>query len=275
MAARPNTHRRNVRAVTPIGNVGRNVASVAIAAGLVFGGGALASADETKSANADKATETAAAPTTEVLNSSTVNAQAVAPTAKIPAVQVKNNENFGTAEVPADQIKVEVPVERVEAPAPEQAEVRQDRRANRSQTRRSVREEQRQGAGPETTEGQASPQSAPPSVASNSIIATAMSGTGVPYVWGGTSRSGWDCSGFVQWVFRQHGINLPRVASAQAAYGRRIPASEARPGDLMYKPGHIAIYAGNGMLIDAGNKRVGTSYRKIYRGNWSYHRVTK
>jgi cell wall-associated NlpC family hydrolase len=49
-----------------------------------------------------------------------------------------------------------------------------------------------------------------------------------------------------------------------------ISKSEARPGDLLYKPGHIAIYAGGDQLIDAGNKRVGTTERHIYSGSWTY-----
>nr|WP_276548053.1 C40 family peptidase [Brachybacterium muris] len=107
----------------------------------------------------------------------------------------------------------------------------------------------------------------------SSILATARSGIGTPYVFGGTSPSGWDCSGFVQWVYAQHGISLPRGASDQAAAGRVIPRSEARPGDLVYKPGHIGIYAGGNQFVDAGNSRVDTTERKIYSGNWTFIRV--
>ncbi len=92
-------------------------------------------------------------------------------------------------------------------------------------------------------------------------------------MFGGTSPSGWDCSGFVQWVYAQHGISLPRGASDQAAAGRVIPRSEARPGDLVYKPGHIGIYAGGNQFVDAGNSRVDTTERKIYSGNWTFIRV--
>ena len=92
-------------------------------------------------------------------------------------------------------------------------------------------------------------------------------------MYGGTSTSGWDCSGFVQWVYAQHGINLPRGAAGQAAAGTVIPRSEAKPGDLVYKPGHIGIYAGGNKFVDAGNSRVDTSERNIYSGSWTFIRV--
>ena len=115
--------------------------------------------------------------------------------------------------------------------------------------------------------------SAPSAAKGSSILATARSGIGTPYVFGGTSPSGWDCSGFVQWVYGQHGIDLPRGANAQGASGTVIPRSQAQPGDLVFKPGHIGIYAGNGQFVDAGNPRVDTSERDIYSGSWTFVRV--
>ena len=86
-------------------------------------------------------------------------------------------------------------------------------------------------------------------------------------------RSVGRCSGFVQWVYAQHGVNLPRGAGDQAAAGTVISRSEARPGDLVYKPGHIGIYAGGNQFVDAGNSRVDTSERNIYSGSWTFIRV--
>ena len=114
---------------------------------------------------------------------------------------------------------------------------------------------------------------APSAGKGSSILATARNGIGVPYVYGGSTTSGWDCSGFTAWVYAQHGVTLPHSAGAQAAMGTKVSASEARPGDLVYKPGHIGIYAGGNMFVDAGNKRVDTSERNIYSGNWTFIRI--
>jgi cell wall-associated NlpC family hydrolase len=97
------------------------------------------------------------------------------------------------------------------------------------------------------------------------IVATAKSMVGTPYVWGGTSTSGWDCSGFVQWVYAQHGIDLPRVTTAQAA--ALTPTSNPKPGDLVLQNGgsHIGIYLGDGQMISALNPGEGT---KVHPTSW-------
>ncbi|WP_026927665.1 NlpC/P60 family protein [Granulicoccus phenolivorans] len=93
------------------------------------------------------------------------------------------------------------------------------------------------------------------------ILAYARSKIGSRYVWGASGPSTFDCSGLVQAAYRSAGINLQRTSDQQAAGGKRISKSQARPGDLVYWPGHIAIYAGNGQIIDAGNSRTGVSQR--------------
>lgn len=93
------------------------------------------------------------------------------------------------------------------------------------------------------------------------VLSIAKQYTGVPYVWGGTTPRGWDCSGYTRFVYRHVGVNLPRNSSGQRHAGKTVSYSEARPGDIIWKPGHVGIYAGNGMMYDAGSKRTGTSYR--------------
>ncbi|MEU6013482.1 NlpC/P60 family protein [Streptomyces sp. NPDC047515] len=77
---------------------------------------------------------------------------------------------------------------------------------------------------------------------------------GRPYIWGANGPAGFDCSGLMQWAYAQAGVSLPRTSQAQRYAGRRVPLSEARPGDLVvYRAdaGHIGMYVGNGQVIHA------------------------
>ncbi|MGM0930146.1 MAG: NlpC/P60 family protein [Actinomycetota bacterium] len=91
-----------------------------------------------------------------------------------------------------------------------------------------------------------------------SIVDIAMQGLGTPYVWGGTSTSGWDCSGFTQWVYSQVGVDLPRTSQMQG--GALTPTSSPKAGDLVVQNGgaHIGIYLGGGKMISALNPSQGT-----------------
>lgn len=90
-------------------------------------------------------------------------------------------------------------------------------------------------------------------------ISTGMSYLGTPYVWGGNSRSGLDCSGLVQQTYAAMGIDLPRLSADQIRAGQRVSFDQLRPGDLVgwdnssrnNGADHIAIYAGNGKIIEA------------------------
>ncbi len=95
------------------------------------------------------------------------------------------------------------------------------------------------------------------------VLAIAKQYVGTPYVSGGSSPSGWDCSGFTSYVYGKVGVKLPRTSGAQRGAGKTVSRSAAKPGDIIWSPGHVGIYAGNGMMYDAGNPRVKTSYRSI------------
>lgn len=87
------------------------------------------------------------------------------------------------------------------------------------------------------------------------IIATAMQYIGVPYVWGGTTPAGFDCSGLVQYVFAQNGISLPRTTYDQIAVVQQVSLVALQPGDLVFwggaSPYHVGIYIGDGQYIHA------------------------
>ena len=96
----------------------------------------------------------------------------------------------------------------------------------------------------------------------DAIITTAKKYIGVPYVWGGTTPSGFDCSGFVQYVFKAHGISLNRTCVTQYKHGTYVSKSNLKPGDLVffqntYKSGisHVGIYVGNGQFIHASSSK--------------------
>lgn len=95
-------------------------------------------------------------------------------------------------------------------------------------------------------------------VEGSQIVALAEQSLGVPYVWGGNSlSSGVDCSGLVQQVYSKFGINLPRTTYDQVGQGQAVGLDNLQPGDLVFfdqsseGPGHVGIYAGNGMMIEA------------------------
>ncbi|QAT38867.1 C40 family peptidase [Clostridium sp. JN-9] len=95
------------------------------------------------------------------------------------------------------------------------------------------------------------------SISSNSVVAYAANFIGTPYVWGGTSpRPGFDCSGFVQYVYGHFGVSLDRSTYEQIHDGAEVPLNSIQPGDLVFfgsydSPHHVGIYVGNGMYIHA------------------------
>lgn len=112
--------------------------------------------------------------------------------------------------------------------------------------------------------------SAIPDARRQEIVNYALQFVGNPYVWGGTSLTkGADCSGFVQSIYRDFGISLPRVACDQANAGIRISAKEAQPGDLIFYADngciyHVVMYIGNNQVVHASSASTGIKVSKVY-----------
>jgi cell wall-associated NlpC family hydrolase len=240
------------------GTIGRSAAVLTAASGLVLTAGlpaqAYAGNIETESYTAPAA-QTAAAPaaaeapaaasakTHTVLPGDTLGNIAAQYGVSLDDVFAANGLNAGSIIYPGDSIKLSGTAQAAPAAAAAQSDA----------------------TGSGFSVSTASVSIKPASAAGSGIVGLAKSMVGTPYVWGGTSTSGWDCSGFVQWVYAQHGISLPRVTTDQAA--ALTPTSNPQPGDLVLQNGgsHIGIYLGGGQMVSALNPSEGT---KIHPTSW-------
>jgi cell wall-associated NlpC family hydrolase len=108
-----------------------------------------------------------------------------------------------------------------------------------------------------------------PNFSLDQVVAVAKQYIGVPYVYGGASPAGFDCSGFTQFVYAQFGVALPHSASRQGSGGTAIAASAALPGDLVIMDGggHVGIYLGGNSMIDAPVPGETVGIHAIYTSN--------
>lgn len=119
------------------------------------------------------------------------------------------------------------------------------------------------------------------SLSSNAVVAYAANFIGTPYVWGGTSpRPGFDCSGFVQYVYGHFGIGLSRSTYTQINDGVEVPTNSLQPGDLVFfgsynSPHHVGIYVGNGMYIHAPQTGDSVKISSLSRSDFSRARRIK
>lgn len=114
-----------------------------------------------------------------------------------------------------------------------------------------------------------------PAVSGNAVLAIAYRYIGVPYVSGGTTPAGFDCSGYTQYVYAQLGISIPRTSSAQRYAGTVVSRDEMQPGDLLWWPGHVGLYAGDGQYIGARSPGVPLKVSPIYDQGYIAIRIAR
>ena len=144
-----------------------------------------------------------------------------------------------------------------QAPQAREAAAPQARTANNQQAAQSNNNQQQNNNNQAAQASSQAQQSSTTRTGSgNNVVSYAESFIGVPYVYGGTTPSGFDCSGFVQYVYNHFGKSLPRTTTQQENCGTQIPVSQAQPGDLYFwgnkgSAYHVAICVGNGKYIAA------------------------
>ncbi len=114
----------------------------------------------------------------------------------------------------------------------------------------------------------------PPPATYGGVVGVAMQYLGIPYVWAGSTPSGFDCSGFTAYVFGKMGASLPHNAAAQYAYGTPVSRDQLQPGDLVFFEGlgHVGIYVGGGQFIHSPHTgdvvKISSLSKDYYTRNW-------
>lgn len=186
------------------------------------------------------------------------------------STDVESNADWGGIEsldVPQTESQAEK-----DRKAQEQAEAQAQAQAAQAQTQAEAQTASRSSERADIS----SVPTAPASATGQALADYALQFQGYPYVSGGNTPSGWDCSGFVQWVFAQFGVSLPHYSGAQMSVGTAVGSiAEAAPGDIIVNTQHAAIYIGNGMVINALNPAQGTQVTSlaVFSGGYAIRRV--
>lgn len=190
------------------------------------------------------------------------------------STDVESNADWGGIEsldVPQTESQAEK-----DRKAQEQAEAEAQAQAQAAQAQTQTQAESRTASRSSERADISSVPTAPASATGQALADYALQFQGYPYVSGGNTPSGWDCSGFVQWVFAQFGVSLPHFSGAQMSVGTAVGSiAEAAPGDIIVNTQHAAIYIGNGMVINALNPTQGTQVTSlaVFSGGYAIRRV--
>jgi len=251
-------HRSSGRATTALSDlaacatgsfalVGRRSAVVVASSGLVvsmIGAPASAAPAFVVPASVVPASESASGGTAVDTSALTASARALLSTAPVVTVPVSAQWSF---DVPALAVVADPP------PAVKRVAPRASRSAVRAVTVTAA--------------------SAPANTHGSAVLEIAARYVGIPYRSGGSTPSGFDCSGFTSYVFAQLGISLPRTSAGQRQAGTVVSRADAQPGDLIWHPGHVGIYAGGNTLVDSPQPGGSISFRAIYFANPVFIRV--
>ena len=267
-------HRKAARPLTPLSD-----AAPALRRGLVVAASSgLALTMITSAANA-------AGGNTQSLERS-AGALGIGPaTAKAEALITQNTPIEVDADVVADADTPATSEVATEAPGPSEEELAAQAAAEQAAEQAAAEQaqaeqaaaEQAQAAPAVSTEDEAAEStavtasSAVPQGVGSDAVAIGSNYLGTPYAWGGGAPGGFDCSGFVSYVYAQMGISLPHQSGDILNSGTVISASEARPGDILWWPGHVGIYAGDGQVLHS-TPGPGVSITNIW-GSPTYLRV--
>ena len=268
-------HRKAARPLTPLSD-----AAPALRRGLVVAASSgLALTMITSAANA-------AGGNTQSLERS-AGALGIGPaTAKAEALITQNTPIEVDADVVADADTPATSEVATEAPGPSEEELAAQAAAEQAAAEQAAAEqaqaeqaaaEQAQAAPAVSTEDEAAESTAVPASSAvpqgvgSDAVAIGSNYLGTPYAWGGGAPGGFDCSGFVSYVYAQMGISLPHQSGDILNSGTVISASEARPGDILWWPGHVGIYAGDGQVLHS-TPGPGVSITNIW-GSPTYLRV--
>ena len=185
------------------------------------------------------------------------------------STDVESNADWGGIE------SLDVPQTESQAEKDQKAQEQAEAEAQ-AQTAQAQAQAESQSASRSSDRASISVPTAPASATGQALADYALQFQGYPYVAGGNTPSGWDCSGFVQWVFAQFGVSLPHYSGAQMSVGTAVGSiAEAAPGDIIVNTQHAAIYIGNGMVINALNaaqRTQGTSLA-VFSGGYAIRRV--
>ena len=190
------------------------------------------------------------------------------------STDVESNADWGGIEsldVPQTESQAEK-----DRKAQEQAEAEAQAQAQAAQAQTQTQAEAQTASRSSERADISSVPTAPASATGQALADYALQFQGYQYVSGGNTPSGWDCSGFVQWVFAQFGVSLPHFSGAQMSVGTAVGSiAEAAPGDIIVNTQHAAIYIGNGMVINALNPAQGTQVTSlaVFSGGYAIRRV--